>query len=168
LEISSELGLFACLNSEAGGRGQWRVVIPFMASQCWRSNPAQTSRFGAISSISFHTLFLNFVFPTLSAAAFACASMVSSEPVGQPSNDDVESVAFFRDLCGSGRSEPAAAGTCSLSLSGDALVACKFHREALPQDLSAAQSVWALFVMAQLGGRLETASGLGPAKPTAS
>ena len=48
----------------------------------------------------FHVLvfmfyFLNFVFLTVSAAVFACASMVSSGPVGQPSNDDVESVAFL-------------------------------------------------------------------------
>jgi hypothetical protein len=75
----------------------------------------------------------------------------------------------LRYLCGSGRFEPAAAGTCSLCLSGDVVVACKFHREAsLPQDLSVAQSVRALFVMAQLGGRLETATGLGPTNPSAS
>jgi hypothetical protein len=47
----------------------------------------------------FHVLvfifyFLNFVFLTVSAAVFACASMVSSGPVGQPSNDDVERVAY--------------------------------------------------------------------------
>ena len=73
---------------------------------------------------------------------------------------------FLRYLSGSGRFELVAAGTCLLCLSGDVVVACKFHREAsLPQDLSAAQLIWALCVMAQLGGGLETATGLGPTTP---
>ena len=42
----------------------------------------------------FMFYFLSFVFLIVSAAVFACASMVSSGPVGQPSKVDVERVAF--------------------------------------------------------------------------
>ena len=42
----------------------------------------------------FSCFILNFVFLTVSAAVFACASTVSSGPVGQASIDDVERVFF--------------------------------------------------------------------------